>query len=180
MVAAFIAGAAVCGIVQPRQAAAGIDLGGLLEDAVKIGAVKLAVDEFGDQLNDAINELMDNNDASTKAATKVVTIVTPIGNKHVGAAQVVGPQSAVERVGAVAQLETSFMDKLFRIKALIPIEGTDAADLKRVPGVGVSAVIDVKLWRKPAVCSNRSGEKDGGGFPIWDNSLRPALWGIAF
>ena len=32
-----------------------------------------------------------------------------------------------------------------RIKAMVPIEGTDATDLERVPGVGVSAVIDIKL-----------------------------------
>ena len=88
---------------------------------------------------------MENNDASTNAYSKVVTIVSPIGNKHIGAAQVVGPKEAVEKVGAVAQLETSFKDKLFRVKVLIPIEGRDANDIKRVPGVGVSAVIDVKI-----------------------------------
>ena len=54
-------------------------------------------------------------------------------------------QEAVEKVGAVALLETSFMDKLFRIKVMVPIEGKDATDIKRVPGVGVSAVIDIKI-----------------------------------
>jgi hypothetical protein len=141
---AFIAGFAASSIARP-QAAAAFDLGDLLEGAIKVGAVKLAVDEFGHDLNGFINDVMDNNDASVNAATKVVTIVSPIGNKHIGAAQVVGPEDAVGRVDAVAQIETSFMDKMFRVKVLVPIEGEDANDLKRVAGVGVSAVIDIKL-----------------------------------
>ena len=63
----------------------------------------------------------------------------------VGAGAALGSKEAVAKVGAVAQLETSFMDKMFRIKVLVPIEGKDATKLKRVPGVGVSAVIDIKL-----------------------------------
>ena len=141
---AFLAGFAASSIARPLPARA-FDLGDLLEGAIKVGAVKLAIDEFGEDLNGFINDLMDNNDASVNASTKVVTIVSPIGNKHIGAAQVVGPKDAVEKVDAVAQIETSFMDKLFRVKVLIPIEGTDATDIKRVPGVGVSAVIDVKI-----------------------------------
>jgi hypothetical protein len=141
---AFVAGFAASSIARPQPAAA-FDLGDILEGAIKVGAVKLAIDEFGDDLNGFINDVMDNNDASVNASTKVVTIVSPIGNKHIGAAQVVGPEDAVDKVDAVAQIETSFMDKMFRIKVLIPIEGTDASNLKRVPGVGVSAVIDVKI-----------------------------------
>jgi hypothetical protein len=142
--AAFVAGFMLASMLQPAPAAA-IDLGDLLGTAVKVGGVKLVVDKFGGDLNDFINKLMNNNDASTNAATKVVTIVSPLANKHIGAAQVVGPKEAVDKVGAVVQLEDSFMDKLFRIKALIPIEGADPSKIKRVPGVGVSAVIDVKI-----------------------------------
>lgn len=145
VVAAFLLGFAVSNLLTPTPVSAGIDLGDLLEKGVKVAGVKVAVDKFGGKLNSFINEVMDNNDVSTNSASKVVTIVSPVGNKHVGAAQVVGSKAAVEKVGAVAQIETSFMDKLFRIKVLIPIEGTDASKLKRVPGVGVSAVIDVKI-----------------------------------
>lgn len=142
----FLLGFMVATLTRPIPAAAGgLDLGDILGDAVKIGGVALAVDQFGDDINKTINKLMNNNDVSTNAATKVVIIVSPVGNKHIGAAQVVGPKEAVEKVGAVAQLETSFMDKMFRIKAMVPIEGKDATDLKRVEGVGVSAVIDIKL-----------------------------------
>jgi len=142
--AAFLLGFALASIIQARPAVA-LDLGDLLEGAVKIGGVKLAIDQFGDQLNDGINSLLDNNDASVDAATKVVPIISVIGNKHVGAAQVVGPQEAVDRVEAVAQLEQDFFDKLFRVRAMVPIEGNDVKELHRVKGVAVSAMIDIKL-----------------------------------
>ena len=141
---AFILGFAAASLLRPAPAAA-FDIGDILKGAAKIGGVALAVDKFGGEMNKFINKFMDNNDVSTNSASKVVTIVTPIGNKHIGAAQVVGSKEAVAKVGAVAQLETSFMDKMFRIKVLVPIEGKDATKLKRVPGVGVSAVIDIKL-----------------------------------
>ena len=145
VLATFLLGFLSAVVIQPHSAAAKFDLGDILEGAAKVIGVKWAVDEYGQDINKSINKLMDNNDASTNAFSKVVIIVSPIGNKHIGAAQIVGPKEAVERVGAVVQLETSFMDKLFRIKAMIPIEGIDATDINRVPGVGVSAVIDIKL-----------------------------------
>jgi hypothetical protein len=146
LASAFLFGFLVATVARPLPASAGgLDLGDLLEGAAKVGGVALAVDQFGGEINKVINKLMNNNDVKTNASTKVVIIVSPIGNKHIGAAQVVGPKEAVDKVGAVAQLETSFMDKMFRIKAMVPIEGKDATKLKRVEGVGVSAVIDIKL-----------------------------------
>ena len=142
---AFLIGFGTAGLIMPGSARAGFDLGDILEGAVKIGGVKLAIDEFGEEINDMINKVLDNNDASVDAATKVVPIISVIGNKHVGAAQIVGPSEAVDKVGAVAQLETSFMDKMFRIKAMVPVEGEDVNDINRVKGVAVSAVIDIKL-----------------------------------
>jgi hypothetical protein len=143
---AFAAGMGTATMLRPAPAeAGGFDLDDLLGTGIKVVGVKLLIDEFGDQIDDFINTFMDNNDARTDAESKVVTIVSPLGNKHIGAAQITGPRAAVRKVGAVAQLETSFMNKKFRIKALIPIEGSDPSNIKRVPGVGVSAVIDVKL-----------------------------------
>lgn len=142
---AFLIGFGTAGLIMPGNVRAGFDLDDILEGAVKIGGVKLAVDEFGEEINDLINKVLDNNDASVDAATKVVPIISVIGNKHVGAAQIVGPSEAVDKVGAVAQLETSFMDKMFRIKAMVPVEGEDVNDINRVMGVAVSAVIDIKL-----------------------------------
>jgi hypothetical protein len=51
----------------------------------------------------------------------------------------------VNKVKAVVQLETSFMDKLFRIKAMVPADSQDPTSFHRVDGVGVSAIIDVKI-----------------------------------
>jgi len=141
---AFVLGFAAASLLRPAPASA-FDIGDILRGGAKIAGVAVLVDKFGSDVNKFINKFMDNNDVSTNSASKVVVIVTPLGNKHIGAAQVVGSKEAVEKVGAVAQLETSFMDKMFRIKVLVPIEGKDATKLKRVPGVGVSAVIDIKI-----------------------------------
>ena len=145
VLAVFVIGLTFGWILHPQPAEAGFDLGDLVGKAVKVGGIKLLIDEFDDDLDNAINSVFDNNDYSTDAATKVVAIISPLGNKHIGAAQVVGPQEAVERVNAVVQLETSFKDKLFRIDVLVPVESKDGTDFARVPGVGVSAVIDVKI-----------------------------------
>jgi hypothetical protein len=142
----FGAGFASAELTRPQPAQAGwLDLGDILGGALKIGGAKVLIDEFGDEIDDFINNFLNNKDASVNASTKVVPILSAIGGKHVGAAQIVGPEEAVESVDAVVQFETSFQDKLFRIKAIVPIEGTDVKNFDRVAGVGVSAVIDIKL-----------------------------------
>jgi hypothetical protein len=62
------------------------------------------------------------------------------------AAQVSGPTAALAKVEAVAQLEADF-NTVFRIKALVPINNTNpiADGIHRVPGVGVTAVIDSRI-----------------------------------
>ena len=143
-VGAFLLGFALASMIQAQPAAA-LDLGDLLKGALKIGGIKLAIDQFGGDINKSINKLLDNNDASVDASTKVVPIISVIGNKHIGAAQVVGPKEAVDRVEAVAQLEQDFFNKLFRVRAMVPIEGSNIKELHRVKGVAVSAMIDIKL-----------------------------------
>ena len=52
----------------------------------------------------------------------------------------------VEKVKAVAQIEANMAGKTFRIGALVPVESKDIVkDLKRVTGVGVTAIVDVRL-----------------------------------
>ena len=46
---------------------------------------------------------------------------------------------------AVGQLEISWNNKLFRIKGLIPMDSVNPTSFSRVQGVGVSAVIDVRV-----------------------------------
>lgn len=117
----------------------GVDLG----DALKVGGILLVVQEYGPEINRAINQLLDNNDAETNASTKVVIILSPDGG-YVGAAQVTGPTAAVAKVKAVVQLEKDFR-KGIRIRAMVPVSNENPTNIKRVQGVAVSAVIDIKI-----------------------------------
>lgn len=115
-----------------------------LGDLLKGGAMVLAVEQFGDQINNFINKITLNKGVGVEDRTKVVPIVSLGQGKYIGAVQVSGPAHLVEKVKAVAQIETDF--KSFRIKALVPVESTDVVkDLKRVSGVGISALVDTSI-----------------------------------
>jgi len=125
-------------------AAQAIDLGSIL----KVAGIGLLVDQFGPQLNSFINTLMMQHKAAPEFATKVVPILTVgvLGNNgYIGAAQVMGPQALVDRVQAVVQVESSFSGNMFRVKGLIPIDSKIPVNFTRVSGVGVSAMIDVRI-----------------------------------
>lgn len=125
------------GMVATTQA---FSLGSIL----KVGGVGILVDRFGDQINDFLNKLLSQNNLSTTYTTKVVPIVSVGNNGYIGAAQVTGPASEVERVKAVAQLEASF-NNVARVKGLVPIDSTNPVNASRIQGVGVSAIIDIKF-----------------------------------
>ena len=114
-------------------------LGSILGGIVKVGGIGFLVDKYGESLNSAINSVMMKEGAGTNYATKVVPIVS------IGAAQVIGDADQVEKVEAVGQLEISWNNKLFRIKGLIPMDSKNPTSFNRVQGVGVSAVIDVRV-----------------------------------
>jgi hypothetical protein len=121
-----------------------IDLGSI----IKVAGIGLLVDQFGVQLNDFINGLMAQNKVGPDYATKVVPILTAgvLGDKsYIGAAQVMGPQKLVDRVQAVVQIESSFNGSMFRVKALVPIDNKIPINFSRVSGVGISAIIDVRI-----------------------------------
>ena len=125
-------------------AAQAINLGGI----IKIAGIGILVDQFGPQLNSFINTLMAQHNATPEFATKVVPILTVgvLGNSgYIGAAQVMGPQNLVNRVQAVVQIENSFNGNMFRVKGLIPIDSKVPVNFTRVSGVGVSAMIDVRI-----------------------------------
>ncbi len=116
-----------------------------LGDLIKVVGIGAAVDRFGPDINRAVNRLQGFSDTEA-TMTKVVPILSVGKGAHIGAAQVMGPPALVQKVKAVAQLEGDFAGKVVRIKALIPVESKDVIrDIKRVPGVGVSAVIDIKV-----------------------------------
>ena len=121
-----------------------INIGSIL----KIAGIGLLVDQFGPQLNSFINTLMAQHNATPEFATKVVPILTVgvLGNGgYIGAAQVMGPQNLVDRVQAVVQVESGFNGNMFRVKGLIPIDSKVPVNFTRVSGVGVSAMIDVRI-----------------------------------
>lgn len=117
-----------------------LNLGSIL----KVGGVGILVDRFGGQINDFLNKILAQNNLSTTYTTKVVPIVSVGTNGYIGAAQVTGPASEVERVEAVAQLEASF-NNVARVKGLVPIDSKNPVNASRIQGVGVSAIIDLKI-----------------------------------
>src|SRR5437868_7146871 len=74
--------------------------GDLLSDLIKIGGVGLVVDRFGPDMNRAINKIQNFSD-SEERMTKVVPILSIGLGKFIGAAQVMGPRSLVNKVKAV-------------------------------------------------------------------------------
>lgn len=103
------------------------------------------VDKFASPLNNFINTLMFKHGAGTDYATKVVPIISFGNGGHIGAAQVTGPEELVEQTKAVVQLDGNFNGNQFRVKGLIPIDSKNPTNFSRVQGVGISAVIDVKI-----------------------------------
>ena len=127
------------------NSASAFNLGTILGGAVKIGGIGVVVDKYSSELNNVINSLMRKNGADTTYATKVVPIISLGNSGYIGAAQVIGDADQVEQVQAVAQVEVSWNNQLFRIKGLIPINSKNPTSFSRVQGVGVSAVIDVRI-----------------------------------
>lgn len=117
-----------------------------LSDLLGVVGGGFLVSAIAGPLNDFINTITFNKGAKVEGHTKVVPIVSFGSGTRIGAAQVAGPRGeAVERTKAVAQLETTFQDRL-RVKILVPIDSENPLQrFNRVQGVGVSAIIDVRL-----------------------------------
>ena len=116
-----------------------------LGDILKVGGMAILIDKFAGPLNNFINTLTFKHGGDHTYATKVVPILTFGSGGHVGAAQVMGSQELVDQVQAVIQVEGNFNGDTFRVKALIPINSKNPTNFSRVQGVGVSAVIDVRI-----------------------------------
>lgn len=134
------------GLIVAAVGLAGVSLHAQLGRILKGGAVVLLVKQFGKQINDGINTALMNRKWEHKQATKVVPIVSIGSGAYAGAAQVIGDEEAVKEVEAVAQLELDLIGRA-RAKVLIPVDNVtfDVTKMKRVYGVGVSAVIDLRL-----------------------------------
>lgn len=119
--------------------------GAQLDKIIKGVGVGAAVQAMGPQINSAVNKIASHKDVDS-AWTKTVPIISVGKSAAVGAAQVMGSRRNVEKVKAVAQLEGDVLGSV-RIKALIPISSDKASggNIDRVQGVGVSAVVDIRL-----------------------------------
>ena len=118
-----------------------------IREIIKIVGVGAAVKQFGPQINSAVNKLANHKDTSTRS-TKVVPIISAGINsrKAIGAAQVMGPKSLVDKVQAVAQLDQDLFGREIKIRAMIPVESQDVVkNIRKVDGVGISGIIDLKL-----------------------------------
>lgn len=139
--------AVLCGMMLGNtlpRADAGDILGGL-GSVIKTGGVAWLVDRYAKDINTFINKLTDKYGVGTTYATKVVPIITVGSKGYVGAAQVSGPQELVDKCQAALSLEGDFLNRSFRIQALIPIDSKDGKKFNRVQGIGVSAKVDVAI-----------------------------------
>ena len=117
-----------------------------LGDIFKVGGVALVVDKFGEQINSFINKLTANNNLSTTEATAVVPILSLGGGGYIGAVQVIGSKENVAKCKAVVQIESNAtFGKNIRVKALVPVGSKTTSNIKRIYGVGVSAIIDIRI-----------------------------------
>ena len=120
------------------------------EDILKdIGASILGgmvIDNVAPQFNELINTITFNKGAEVQETTKVVPIVSGGKGFRIGMAQIAGPEYAVNRTKAVAQLETKLGSDKARAKILIPLDSKNPLErFRRVQEVAVTAIIDYRI-----------------------------------
>ncbi|HTE18708.1 MAG TPA: hypothetical protein VK689_10055 [Armatimonadota bacterium] len=99
--------------------------------------------ERRDRRNDDFNDRFRDPDLETK----LVPIITVGSSINVGIAQVAGEEQDVDRVRAVAQIETDYKNRA-RIKILVPVQSENVVqNIDRVPGVSVTAIGDYAIKR---------------------------------
>lgn len=126
--------------------AAAISYGSILGDIIKVGGIGLIVEKFGGQINNFVNTLTANKNVSVDEATAVVPIISLGDGGYIGAAQVMGTQENVDKCKAVVQIEgTGVFGTRIRAKALVPVGSKTTSSIKRIYGVGVSAIIDIRI-----------------------------------
>lgn len=120
---------------------------GKLGELIKGGGVALGVSHFGPQINSEINKIAHTPDTPGNVS-KVVPIITAGINdrKSVGAAQIRGPRAKVDKVVAVAQIDQGVLGNEVKVRILLPVSSQNVVNnLKLVPGVGVTGIVDLKL-----------------------------------
>lgn len=117
---------------------------GLIGQALKLFGIAYVVRHFGPDINKFINNLAGQHGVKWEGTTKVVPIISAGKGLYVGAAQVQGPPDQINQTRAVGQVETSISG--LRAKLLVPVNTSNITkSIERIPGVGVSALIDFKI-----------------------------------
>jgi hypothetical protein len=123
-------------------------------NAIKAAAILALIDRYGSDIDKFVREITvdsrANDNRGEDVATKVVPILSVGKGNYAGAVQVMGSKSLVDTIRAVAQLEGEkrIFGSPIRARVLIPVSNRDVKDklqLARVNGVGVSALIDMKV-----------------------------------
>jgi len=108
--------------------------------AGKAVAIAGVIRKFSTELDNFINGVTLNKGVPNQLDTKVVPLFSFGDRTAIGGAQVSGPRELVDQVRAVYQIQDNFQRGRFRINALVPT--TSSTKLKRVQGVGVTAIVD--------------------------------------
>ena len=140
--------AGLAGTIFGAALTSGVAHADLLGSVLKGAGIGILVKQFQNPINDGINKLTGSAGAGQYQATKVVPIVSIGQGGYAGVVQVSGPKVQVDQVQAVGQVEGSVLGDQFRLRALIPInteKPTDLKSIKRIKGVGVSAIVDVRI-----------------------------------
>nr|WP_309687200.1 hypothetical protein [Armatimonas sp.] len=113
-------------------------------DLLKAGVIAVAVKASASQLNTAINSVTGNRPA---LATRVVPALSLGERAYIGAAQLTGSTTTIGKVQAVGIYDDSFDRGRYRVRIVIPATGSDPTRLKRVPGVGLAALVETTINR---------------------------------
>jgi hypothetical protein len=116
-------------------------------DVLKAAAIGVAASKFGPQIDGFINTVYKAQGGTPKGQTKVVPYLSFGTKSYIGMMQVAGPASQVRKVKAVWQFEQLFDSGRIRLRALVPTDTVNPLKLRRVSGVGCTAVIDAMLLR---------------------------------
>jgi hypothetical protein len=116
-----------------------------VREIVRAAGLSAAISAFGGEIDRFTNNLIGRKPTEGQS-TKVVPILSVGGGRTaIGAAQVSGPTSAVQRTVAVAQVEANLFGNEVRVRGFIPVSSADVSRIQAVDNVGVTALIDIRL-----------------------------------
>jgi hypothetical protein len=110
-------------------------------EILRAAAVAVGVKAAANSIDKVINTITFNKNG----VTEVVPMASFGEKAYIGAAQVSGSTRTIDNVKAVWQYEDLFSNGKFRIKVLVPTNALNPLKMKRVQGVGVTAIIDTSI-----------------------------------